>query len=79
MLQLNQLKKPDAITIMQQWHVQSNVTHNTSVVSKCMCASYPCAVLNAVYVELHGDVEAMEEVSSKHQCVLWSVYSMDPP
>ena len=40
--------------------------------------THPRAVLDAVDVELHGDVEAVEEVPSKHQGVLRSVHSMDP-
>lgn len=40
---------------------------------------YPCPILNAVDVELHGDVKAVEEVTPKHQSVLGGVYSMDPP
>lgn len=44
------------------------------------CASaYPCAILNAVDVELHGDVKAVEEIPPKHQRVLWGVHSVDPP
>jgi hypothetical protein len=44
----------------------------------CMCVTHPCPVLNAVDVELHGDVEAVEKVPSKHQGVHWSVDSVDP-
>lgn len=42
-------------------------------------AAHPCAILNAVDVELHGDVKAVEEISPKHQCVLWGVNGMNPP
>lgn len=41
-------------------------------------AAHPCAILNAVDVELHGDVKAVEEIPPKHQRVLWGVHSMDP-
>ena len=41
-------------------------------------STHSCAVLNVVDVELHGDVEAVEEVSPKHQRVLRGVHSMDP-
>lgn len=40
---------------------------------------YPCPILDAVDVELHGDVKAVEEVTPKHQSVLRGVYGMDPP
>lgn len=42
-------------------------------------AAHPCAILDAVDVELHGDVKAVEEIPPKHQRVLWGVHSMDPP
>lgn len=45
-----------------------------------MCGSaHPCAILNTVDVELHGDVKAVEEIPPKHQRVLWGVHGMDPP
>lgn len=40
---------------------------------------YPRPILNAVDVELHGDVKAVQEVTPKHQSVLGGVYGMDPP
>lgn len=40
---------------------------------------YPCPILDAVDVQLHGDVKAVEEVTPKHQSVLRGVYGMDPP
>lgn len=40
---------------------------------------YPRPILDAVDVELHGDVKAVQEVTPKHQSVLGGVYSMDPP
>lgn len=42
-------------------------------------SGYPCPILDAVDVELHGDVKAVEEVTPKHQSVLRGVYGMDPP
>lgn len=27
---------------------------------------YPCSIFNAVDVELHGDVKAVEEIAPKH-------------
>lgn len=41
--------------------------------------SHPCAVLNVVNVELHGNVKAVQKITPKNQCVLWGVHSMDPP
>lgn len=40
---------------------------------------YPRPILDAVDVELHGDVKAVEEVTPKHQSVLGGVHGMDPP
>lgn len=42
-------------------------------------SAHPCAVLNVVNVELHGNVKAVQKVSPKHQSVHWSVNGMDPP
>lgn len=39
---------------------------------------YPCAIFNAVDVELHGDVKAVKEIATEHQGVFWGVHSMDP-
>lgn len=39
---------------------------------------YPRPILDAVDVELHGDVKAVQEVTPKHQGVLGGVYGMDP-
>ena len=40
--------------------------------------THPCPVLDAADVELHGDVEAVEEVPSKHQRVFGGVDGVDP-
>lgn len=42
-------------------------------------SGYPRPILDAVDVELHGDVKAVEEITPKHQSVLRGVYGMDPP
>lgn len=42
-------------------------------------SGYPRSILDAVDVELHGDVKAVEEITPKHQSVLRGVYGMDPP
>lgn len=41
--------------------------------------SHPCAVLNVVNVELHGNVKAVQKITPEHKSVLWGVDSMDPP
>ena len=38
----------------------------------------PCALLDAGDVQLHWNVEAVEEVAAKHQGVHGSVHGMDP-
>lgn len=40
--------------------------------------SYFSAVLDLVDGELHLDVETVQDVAPKHECVLRSVDSMDP-
>lgn len=41
--------------------------------------AHPCAVLNVVNVELHGNVKAVQKITPKHQSIHWSVHCMDPP
>lgn len=37
------------------------------------------SVLNAVDVELHGDVKAMKKITPKYQSIFWCVHGMYPP
>lgn len=39
---------------------------------------HPCSVLNIADVQLHRDVEAVQEISSKHHGVNRGVDSMNP-
>lgn len=48
--------------------------------SAWLCTNaHPCAVLNVVNVELHGNVKAVQKITPKHQSIHWSVHRMDPP
>lgn len=40
--------------------------------------AYPCSVLDLVDAQLHGHIEAVQDVSTEHQGVYGGVDGMDP-
>lgn len=54
------------------------VTKNCSVKKRIKCP-YPCSVLNFIDAKLHGNIKAMQDISTKHQRIYWSINRMYPP
>lgn len=67
---------PEGNTRKRLWEII--VTKNCSV-KKRIKYPYPCSVLNFIDAKLHGNIKAMQDISTKHQRIYWSINRVYPP